>query len=147
MKLIIFLSLTHLCVFAKADVLIRFFPFTHPVMVNVYERDPQNSTGDFEKIYSALKLDEQSTVIGPGKRATFGDNLMTISCAWQRKQCSFVFSKSPYLKVNSGTQHFRFEALNSDFFNEIFPADFVYESSDGILRIEKTPLKFVMYNL
>jgi hypothetical protein len=147
MKLVIFLTLALSCLSAQAEVLIRFLPFNQPVMVSVFERSPQNSSGDFEKIYSALTLDEQSTVIGPGKGATFGDNLLRISCARQRKLCSFVFSKSPYLKVNSAAQQFRFEVPHSDFFNETFPADFVFESSDGVLRIEKTPQKFLMYNL
>lgn len=126
---------------------VQFLPGNQNLMVNIVAVGPDGlEDTDYQTLFEALDLPVQNTLMGPGKGFRSSKNEISFTCAPQRKQCSIVFSRSAYLNIDSSHQQFQFKVSGeaAQFFAQIFPKNFNFLATDGLLQIQSSDELFLI---
>lgn len=132
---------------SSAATRIQFLPGNQNLMVNIVAVGPDGlEDADHQLLFDALDLPVQNTMFGPGKGFRTAKNEISFTCAPQRKQCSIGFSRSPFLKIDSSHKQFQFKVTGeaAQFFARIFPKNFNFLATDGLLLIQATDDLFLI---
>jgi len=132
-----------------AAIQVRFLPGNQNVMINITEVGGDGlGDSDFSRIYEALKLPEQiNAILGPGKGFKTPKNEFSISCSLNKKHCSIILNRSPYLRIDSTRKAFLLDITNKNLVNQIapiWPQFFEFVSEDELLLLRSSFNQFIL---
>jgi hypothetical protein len=133
---------------AEAATRVQFFPGNKNVMVNITEVGADGvGDNDVSILYEALILPEQTNAfLGVGKGFRTPKNEFSISCSKDKKQCSIVLTRSPYLVIRPQKQFFELKVTGELAFqiSTIWPESFEFRSEDRLLFIHSSTGEFLL---